>query len=71
VNATSTDEVGLVNYADRLAWVNALKKNWIGDADLTLKFECADLINVFTVCLSSYPSQQAASSWALGSSAGA
>ncbi|MCA9169087.1 MAG: PEP-CTERM sorting domain-containing protein, partial [Planctomycetales bacterium] len=39
---------GLVNYDDRLAWVNTLKKTWMGDANLDGEFNTTDFVSVFT-----------------------
>ena len=36
-----------VNLADRLVWVNTLKKTWIGDADLNGVFNTSDFVTVF------------------------
>ncbi len=38
---------GNVNYEDRLAWINTLKKTWIGDADLDGQFNSSDFVTVF------------------------
>lgn len=38
---------GSVNYADRLVWVNSLKKTWIGDANLDGQFNTSDFVEVF------------------------
>ncbi len=38
---------GAVNYDDRLAWINTLKKTWIGDADLDGQFNSGDFVTVF------------------------
>ncbi len=38
---------GSVNYDDRLAWINTLKKTWIGDADLDGQFNSSDFVTVF------------------------
>jgi hypothetical protein len=38
----------LVDYADRLAWVNDLKNTWIGDSNLDLEFNSGDMVQVFT-----------------------
>jgi hypothetical protein len=36
-----------VNLADRLVWVNTLKKTWIGDSDLNGVFNTSDFVTVF------------------------
>ena len=36
-----------MDYADRLAWVNDLKNTWIGDSNLDLEFNSADMVQVF------------------------
>lgn len=38
---------GAVNYDDRLAWINTIKKTWIGDADLDGQFNSSDFVTVF------------------------
>ena len=37
----------LVNFDDRLVWVNELKNTWIGDSNLDGEFGSSDLVNVF------------------------
>lgn len=38
---------GAVNYDDRKAWVNTLKKSWIGDSNLDGVFNTGDFVAVF------------------------
>ena len=38
---------GLVNFEDRLIWVNELKNTWIGDANLDLEFNTSDIVQIF------------------------
>jgi hypothetical protein len=40
---------GLVNQADRIAWVESLKNTYFGDANLDGEFNSGDLVAVFTV----------------------
>ena len=40
---------GSVNFLDRKAWVNDLKKTWVGDANLDGLFNTTDFVNVFQV----------------------
>lgn len=40
---------GVVDYSDRLNWVNVVKKTWIGDANLDGFFDSGDFVAVFTV----------------------
>ena len=37
----------LVDFADRLAWVNDLKNTWIGDSNMDLQFNSGDMVQVF------------------------
>ena len=37
----------LVDYQDRLVWVNDLKKTWIGDANLDMEFNSGDMVQAF------------------------
>ena len=37
----------LVDFADRLEWVDNLKNTWIGDSNLDLEFSSGDLVQVF------------------------
>ncbi len=52
------NEDGVVNTADRIAWVNGLKNTWMGDADLNGVFDSSDLVKVFSAA--KYESGQAA-----------
>jgi hypothetical protein len=38
---------GLVDYDDRLEWVEVLKNTWIGDSDLNGEFNSSDMVSVF------------------------
>ena len=38
---------GLVDFQDRLVWVNDLKNTWIGDANLDNQFSSSDLVQAF------------------------
>ena len=53
----------LVNYDDRLVWVEQLKNTYIGDANLDGEFNSADFVQVFVAGL--YETQQAAT-WEQG-----